>query len=26
VIAGIFTAWRRWFAFRESRLTETKLR
>ena len=25
-IAGIFTAWRRWFAFRESRLTETKLR
>jgi len=26
VIAGVFTAWRRWFAFRESRLTETKLR
>ena len=26
VIAGIFTSWRRWFAFRESRLTETKLR
>ncbi len=26
VIGGIFTAWRRWFAFRESRLTETKLR
>ncbi|MFM2077721.1 MAG: hypothetical protein RJA49_1611 [Actinomycetota bacterium] len=26
VMAGIFTAWRRWFAFRESRLTETKLR
>ena len=26
VIAGIFTAWRRWFAFRESRLTETKVR
>lgn len=26
VIAGTFTAWRRWFAFRESRLTETKLR
>ncbi len=26
VFAGIFTAWRRWFAFRESRLTETKLR
>ncbi len=25
-IAGIFTAWRRWFAFRESRLTETRLR
>ena len=25
-IAGVFTAWRRWFAFRESRLTETKLR
>jgi ATP-binding cassette subfamily B protein len=24
--AGTFTAWRRWFAFRESRLTETKLR
>lgn len=26
VIAGVFTAWRRWFAFRESRLTETRLR
>jgi ATP-binding cassette, subfamily B, bacterial len=26
VVAGTFTAWRRWFAFRESRLTETKLR
>ncbi len=26
IIAGFFTAWRRWFAFRESRLTETKLR
>lgn len=26
VIAGIFTSWRRWFAFRESRLGETKLR
>jgi ATP-binding cassette subfamily B protein len=26
VLAGVFTAWRRWFAFRESRLTETKLR
>ena len=26
VISGVFTAWRRWFAFRESRLTETKLR
>jgi ATP-binding cassette subfamily B protein len=26
VLAGFFTAWRRWFAFRESRLTETKLR
>jgi ATP-binding cassette subfamily B protein len=26
VIAGIFTAWRRWYAFRESRLTETVLR
>ncbi|MFZ4720648.1 MAG: ABC transporter ATP-binding protein [Ilumatobacteraceae bacterium] len=26
IIAGIFTGWRRWFAFRESRLTETKLR
>jgi ATP-binding cassette subfamily B protein len=26
VVAGVFTAWRRWFAFRESRLTETKLR
>lgn len=25
VIAGIFTSWRRWFAFRESRLSETKL-
>lgn len=26
VIAGVFTAWRRWVAFRESRLTETRLR
>ena len=26
VIAGVFTAWRRWYAFRESRLTETTLR
>jgi ATP-binding cassette subfamily B protein len=26
VIAGIFTAWRRWYAFKESRLTETVLR
>jgi len=26
VIAGVFTAWRRWFAFRESRLTEVQLR
>ncbi len=26
VVAGTFTAWRRWFAFRESRLTETTLR
>jgi len=26
VIAGIFTAFRRWIAFRESRLTETRLR
>jgi len=26
VIAGVFTAWRRWIAFRESRLTETRLR
>jgi ATP-binding cassette subfamily B protein len=26
IVAGVFTAWRRWFAFRESRLTETKLR
>ena len=26
VIAGVFTAWRRWYAFRESRLTETSLR
>lgn len=26
VIAGVFTAWRRWIAFRESRLTETTLR
>ena len=25
-IAGVFTAWRRWYAFRESRLTETRLR
>ncbi|MEN9823301.1 MAG: hypothetical protein RLZ04_1727, partial [Actinomycetota bacterium] len=25
-IAGIFTGWRRWIAFRESRLTETRLR
>ena len=26
VIAGIFTAWRRWLAFRESRITESRLR
>ncbi|MEO6126552.1 MAG: ABC transporter ATP-binding protein [Ilumatobacteraceae bacterium] len=26
VLAGIFTAWRRWLAFRESRTTETVLR
>jgi ATP-binding cassette subfamily B protein len=26
VIAGIFAGWRRWLAFRESRLTETTLR
>ena len=26
VIAGVFMAWRRWYAFRESRLTETRLR
>ena len=26
VVAGVFTAWRRWFAFRESRLTEVQLR
>ncbi|MEI8238830.1 MAG: ABC transporter ATP-binding protein [Actinomycetota bacterium] len=26
VIAGVFTAWRRWYAFKESRLTETVLR
>ncbi len=26
VIAGIFTAWRRWVAFRESRITEQRLR
>ncbi len=26
VIAGIFSGWRRWLAFRESRLTETLLR
>jgi len=26
VIAGVFTGWRRWIAFRESRLTETVLR
>jgi ATP-binding cassette, subfamily B, bacterial len=26
VIAGIFSGWRRWIAFRESRLTETVLR
>ena len=26
VLAGVFTAWRRWIAFRESRLTETRLR
>jgi ATP-binding cassette subfamily B protein len=25
-IAGVFTGWRRWYAFRESRLTETALR
>ncbi len=26
MIAGVFSGWRRWIAFRESRLTETKLR
>jgi ATP-binding cassette subfamily B protein len=26
VVAGIFSGWRRWIAFRESRLTETSLR
>ncbi|CAB4365238.1 MAG: ATP-binding cassette domain-containing protein [Actinobacteria bacterium] len=26
VIAGVFLAWRRWFAFRESRLTEAVMR
>ncbi len=26
VMAGIFTAWRRWIAFRESRITEQRLR
>ncbi len=26
VVAGLFTAWRRYFAFRESRWTETRLR
>ncbi len=26
VLAGIFTGWRRWLAFRESRTTETRLR
>jgi len=26
VVAGVFTGWRRWCAFRESRLTETRLR
>ena len=26
VIAGVFSGWRRWIAFRESRLTETELR
>jgi ATP-binding cassette, subfamily B, bacterial len=26
VLAGIFSGWRRWIAFRESRLTETRLR
>lgn len=26
VIAGVFSGWRRWVAFRESRLTETRLR
>ncbi|MCX6520235.1 MAG: ABC transporter ATP-binding protein [Actinobacteria bacterium] len=26
VIAGVFSGWRRWIAFRESRLTETRLR
>jgi ATP-binding cassette subfamily B protein len=26
VVAGVFTAWRRWYAFKESRLTETVLR
>jgi len=26
VVAGVFSGWRRWIAFRESRLTETRLR
>ena len=26
VLAGVFSGWRRWIAFRESRLTETRLR
>ena len=26
VVAGVLTAWRRWIAFRESRITEAKLR
>jgi ATP-binding cassette subfamily B protein len=26
IVAGVFTAWRRWYAFRESRLTEVRLR
>ncbi len=26
LIAGVFSGWRRWLAFRESRLTETRLR
>lgn len=26
VIAGLFMAWRRWYAFHESRLTETRMR